>query len=54
MKVFCYDVEEFGVGDGVELVGEVKEDYCVGGWLVCLLGCVNEFLNCKLHCLDNK
>jgi hypothetical protein len=52
--VFCYHVEEFGAGNGVELVGEVKEDCCVGGWLVCSLGCINEFLDCKLHCLDDE
>ncbi len=52
--MFCYDVEEFGVGDRVKLVGEVEEDCCVGGKSVCSLGCVDEFLDCKLHCLDNK
>ncbi len=30
-KVFCYDVEGFGAGDGVKLVGEVEEDCCMGG-----------------------
>ncbi len=22
--------------------------------MVCSLGCINEFLNCKLHCLDDE
>ncbi len=52
--MFCYDVEEFRAGKRVKLVCEVKEDCCMGGGLVCLLGCINEFLDCKLHCLDDE
>ncbi len=35
-KVFCYDVEEFGVEDGVKLVGETKKTAAwVGDWCAC-------------------
>jgi hypothetical protein len=45
-KVFRYDVEELLARYAVELIGEVEEDGGACGWLLSMLGSVNEFLDC--------
>ena len=47
-------IEEFFVGDAVELVSWVEEDGWAGGKYVGMLGAVNKIFNRELHCFHHK